>query len=54
MTSAFLSVPSDMSQFSAASFLAGIIAGVLDSAHFVRNSHLEGVLCLLVLMPMIL
>jgi len=35
ITNMFVSVPQDMNQFNAASFLAGIIRGVLDSAMFV-------------------
>lgn len=34
VTNTFISVPSDMGQLNCASFLAGIIAGVLDSARF--------------------
>ena len=35
ITNSFVSVPADMGHFNCASFLAGIIAGVLDSAKFV-------------------
>lgn len=35
ITNSFVSVPADMGHFNCASFLAGIIAGVLDSARFV-------------------
>lgn len=35
VTNAFVSVPADMGQLNCAAFLAGIIAGVLDSARFV-------------------
>jgi hypothetical protein len=34
ITNAFISVPADMGQLNCAAFLAGIIAGVLDSARF--------------------
>ena len=34
ITNAFASVPSDMGQLNCASFIAGIIAGILDSAKF--------------------
>ena len=34
ITNAFVSVPSDMGQLNCASFIAGIIAGVLDSSKF--------------------
>jgi len=34
ITNAFVSVPSDMGELNCASFIAGIIAGVLDSAKF--------------------
>jgi hypothetical protein len=34
VTNSFVSVPSDMGQLNCASFIAGIIAGVLDSAKF--------------------
>ena len=37
MTNAFVSVPADMGQLNCAAFLAGIIAGVLDSARFVSH-----------------
>ena len=35
ITNSFVSVPADMGHFNCAAFLAGIIAGVLDSAKFV-------------------
>lgn len=38
MTNAFVSVPADMGQLNCAAFLAGIIAGVLDSARFVSHT----------------
>jgi trafficking protein particle complex subunit 5 len=38
ITNSFVSVPSDMGHFNCASFLAGIIAGVLDSAKFVSST----------------
>lgn len=34
ITNTFVSVPADMSQFNGASYLGGIIKGVLDSAKF--------------------
>ena len=34
VTNAFVSVPADMGQLNCASFIAGIVAGVLDSAKF--------------------
>jgi len=34
ITNAFVSVPADMGQLNCAAFLAGIIAGILDSARF--------------------
>ena len=37
VTNAFVSVPADMGQLNCAAFLAGIIAGVLDSARFVSD-----------------
>ena len=37
VTNAFVSVPADMGQLNCAAFLAGIIAGVLDSARFVST-----------------
>lgn len=37
VTNAFVSVPADMGQLNCAAFLAGIIAGVLDSARFVSH-----------------
>jgi hypothetical protein len=37
ITNSFVSVPGDMGHFNCASFLAGIIAGVLDSAKFVSH-----------------
>ena len=36
ITNTYVSVPVDMGHFNCAAFLAGIIAGVLDSAKFVR------------------
>ena len=36
ITNTYVSVPIDMGHFNCAAFLAGIIAGVLDSAKFVR------------------
>lgn len=41
ITNMFVSVPADMSQFNAASFLAGIIRGILDSAMFVSNAYMH-------------
>ena len=35
VTNTFVSLPSDMGQLNCAAYLAGIIAGVLDSAKFV-------------------
>jgi hypothetical protein len=35
VTNTFVSVPADMGDFNCASFIAGIIAGVLDSSKFV-------------------
>lgn len=35
VTNAFVSVPSDMGHLNCAAFIAGIIAGMLDSARFV-------------------
>ena len=35
VTNTFVSVPADMNQLNCAAFLAGIIAGILDSARFV-------------------
>ena len=35
ITNSFVSIPADMGHFNCAAFLAGIIAGVLDSAKFV-------------------
>lgn len=37
ITNAFVSVPSDMGQLNCAAFLAGVIAGVLDSSRFVSS-----------------
>lgn len=34
ITNTFVSVPADLGQFNCASFIAGIIAGALDSARF--------------------
>lgn len=39
VTNTFISLPADMGQLNCAAFLAGIIAGVLDSAKFVRKSY---------------
>jgi trafficking protein particle complex subunit 5 len=36
VTNTFVSLPADMGQLNCAAYLAGIIAGVLDSAKFVR------------------
>jgi hypothetical protein len=36
ITNSFVSVPVDMGQLNCASFIAGIIAGILDSSKFVR------------------
>jgi hypothetical protein len=41
VTNAFVSVPADMGQLNCAAFLAGIIAGVLDSARFVSHNVLS-------------
>jgi trafficking protein particle complex subunit 5 len=41
VTNAFVSVPADMGQLNCAAFLAGIIAGVLDSARFVSHTALS-------------
>lgn len=38
VTNTYVSVPADMGQLNCAAFLAGIIAGVLDSARFVSSS----------------
>lgn len=38
VTNTYVSVPADMGQLNCAAFLAGIIAGVLDSARFVSKS----------------
>lgn len=35
ITNAFVSLPVDLSQFNCATFIAGIISGILDSAKFV-------------------
>lgn len=35
ITNTFVSLPLDLSQFNCATFIAGIIAGILDSAKFV-------------------
>ena len=35
VTNTYVSVPADMGQLNCAAFLAGIIAGVLDSSRFV-------------------
>jgi hypothetical protein len=37
VTNAFVSVPADMGQFNCAAFLAGVLAGMLDSARFVSD-----------------
>ena len=37
ITNAFISVPSDMGQLNCAAFIAGIIAGILDSSKLVRT-----------------
>ena len=37
VTNTYVSVPADMGQLNCAAFLAGIIAGVLDSARFVST-----------------
>ena len=36
ITNTFVSVPADMGQLNCAAYLAGMIAGMLDSAKFVR------------------
>lgn len=38
VTNSFVSVPADMGHLNCAAFIAGIIAGMLDSARFVRVS----------------
>jgi len=38
VTNTFISVPSDLGQLDCGAYLAGIIAGVLDSAKFVRHT----------------
>lgn len=38
ITNTFVSVPQEIEGFNCASFIAGIIAGVLDSARFVSNA----------------
>ena len=40
ITNAFVSVPADMSQFNGAAYIAGIIAGIMDSAKFVSINKL--------------
>lgn len=40
ITNTFVSVPVDMGQLNCASYLAGLITGVLDSASFVRINDL--------------
>jgi trafficking protein particle complex subunit 5 len=44
ITNAFVSVPSDMGQLNCAAFLAGVIAGVLDSSKFNARvtAHFQG------------
>ena len=37
ITNAFISVPSDMGQLNCAAFIAGIIAGILDSSKLVST-----------------
>ena len=37
ITNTFVSVPADMGQLNCAAYLAGLIAGVLDSAKFVSS-----------------
>ena len=43
ITNAFVSVPATMGQLNCASFIAGIIAGVLDSAKFVSTKKLSSI-----------
>lgn len=38
ITNIFVSLPVDLTQFNCATFIAGIIAGILDSAKFVSPS----------------
>ena len=38
ITNTFVSVPQEIESFNCASFIAGIIAGVLDSAKFVSTT----------------
>lgn len=40
ITNTFVSVPADMGDFNCASFIAGIIAGVLDSSKFVSDTKI--------------
>ena len=40
ITNTFVSVPADMGQLNCAAYLAGIVAGILDSAKFVSISNL--------------
>ena len=39
ITNTYISVPNDMNQFNPASYLAGMIAGILDSAKFVSANY---------------
>jgi hypothetical protein len=41
ITNTFVSVPADMGDFNCASFIAGIIAGVLDSSKFVSDAEVS-------------
>ena len=45
ITNAFVSVPADMGQLNCAAFIAGILAGILDAAKFVRDTILHSVTC---------
>jgi hypothetical protein len=41
VTNTFVSISADLGQLNCAAFMAGIIAGVLDSARFVRLFFLD-------------
>lgn len=38
VTNTYISVPNDLGQLNCAAYIAGIIAGILDSAKFVSSS----------------
>ena len=40
ITNTFISIPPDLGQLDCAAYLAGIVAGILDSAKFVSQSYI--------------